>query len=207
MGRGGQRPDFVVVINRREDKAHKVRMIGGWTLGFLANAIIAAAYLAVAGLLATNAVRTNQWRTNTLGVATVLLYLTCGGGHAVYALQMYSATVGSEAIYATGARVLYSEAHMWLWDFGIAAVGVWYWTQRRRFPELVSGTAVFEDFRIRQRRALEVNDNIVQGLVRAKMNYELDRADEGNAALAQTREAGRRMVEHLHGAKSGGPPP
>lgn len=172
-------------------------MLDGWTLGMIANGTIAVAYLAVAGLLAVNAIRTGQWRSNVLGVATVILYVGCGGGHAVYALQMGAAALGSSAPYAEGARVLYAETHMWVWDFVTASVGVWYWTMRRRFPALVTGTAVFEDLRIRQRRAVEVNDNIVQGLARAKLSFELGRDGEARAALAQTRDAGHRLVESL----------
>ena len=178
-------------------------MVDGHLMGFIANAVIATAYLAVAVLLAVNAIRSDQWRTNVLGVATVILYVGCGGGHAVYALQMGAAVAGSTAPYAEGARVLYMETHMWGWDLVTAAVGVWYWTMRRRFPQLVTGTAVFEDFRIRQRRALEVNDNIVQGLARAKLSFELSRDDEGKKALAQARTAGRRMVEGLRATGGG----
>lgn len=178
-------------------------MVDGWTLGFIANAIIATAYLAVAALLAVNAIRTDQWRTNTLGLATVFLYIGCGGGHAVYALQLGAAALGSSAPYAAGARVLYAEVHMWVWDFITAAIGVWYWTMRRRFPTLVTGTAVFEDLRVRQRRALEVNDNIVQGLAQAKLSFELHRDDEALAALARTRAAGHKMVDGLRATGGG----
>lgn len=171
-------------------------------MGLIANGTIAVAYLAVAALLGTNAVRTDQWRTNTLGLATTILYIGCGGGHAVYALQMAEAIFGGGGAPAAGARVLYVEAHMWMWDFVTAAIGVWYWTQRRRFPQLVTGTAVFEDLRVRQRRALEVNDDLVQGLARAKLGFELGKDHEAREALAETRAAGHRLVSRLEVVKS-----
>lgn len=172
-------------------------MVEGWTIGLAANAIIAIAYLAVAGLLGATAIRTNQWRSNPLGVATALLYVGCGGGHAVYALQFAEVALGSASPQADGARLLYAQAHMWAWDVITAIVGVWYWTQRRRFPTLVTGAAVFEDLRIRQKRALQINDNLVQGLARAKLSIELDRTSEGRAALAETRQAGERIIHEL----------
>lgn len=172
-------------------------MVEGWVIGLAANATIAAAYLAVAVLLGVTALRTDQWRTNPLGLATVLLYVTCGGGHAVYALQLADVALGNATAAGEGARVLYAEWHMWAWDVLTAAVGVTYWTMRKRFPGLVTGAAVFEDLRIRQKRALEINDDIVQGLVRAKLSLELQRDGEARAALAETRLAGERIIHDL----------
>lgn len=172
-------------------------MVEGWTLGLAFNATIATAYLAVAALLGVTALRTNQWRSNPLGLATVILYVGCGGGHAVYALQFLDVALGQTTAAALGARVLYAEAHMWVWDGVTAAIGVWYWTQRKRFPQLVTGAAVFEDLRIRQKRALEINDNVVQGLARAKMSFDLGRDEEAREAIAETREAGARIIRHL----------
>lgn len=172
-------------------------MVDGWQIGLVANATIATAYLAVAALLGTTAIRTDQWRTNPLGLATVVLYVGCGGGHAVYALQFLGIALGSAAASSAGAYVLYAEWHMWAWDVVTAAIGIWYWTQRKRFPGLVTGAAVFEDLRIRQKRALEINDNLVQGLARAKLSFELSRDGDGHAALAETRAAGERIIHDL----------
>lgn len=172
-------------------------MVEGWVIGLVANATIATAYLAVAALLATTAIRTNQWRSNPLGLATTILYVGCGGGHAVYALQFLDIALGNATAAAAGARVLYAGWHMWAWDVVTAVVGVWYWTQRKRFPGLVTGAAVFEDLRVRQRRALEINDNIVQGLVRAKMSLELGRASDAQDAIAETEAAGSRIIQEL----------
>lgn len=172
-------------------------MVAGWTLGLAFNATIAAAYLAVAFLLGATAWRTDQWRSNPLGLATVILYLGCGGGHAVYALQLAGVAFGSSAASSLGAEALYASWHMWAWDGVTAAVGVWYWTQRKRFPTLVTGAAVFEDLRVRQKRALEVNDNVVQGLARAKLEFDLGRDGEAVRTLAETRAAGERIVRQL----------
>lgn len=176
-------------------------VVEGWMIGLAANATIGTAYLAVAALLGTTAVRTNQWRSNPLGLATVILYVGCGGGHMVYALQFSDYALGRGTAAGDGAQMLYSMSHMWFWDVVTACVGVWYWTQRKRFPGLVTGAAVFEDLRVRQRRALEINDNIVQGLVRAKLNLELARDAEAEAALAETQAAGSRILHELKTTK------
>lgn len=170
--------------------------VGLW-IGVLANAVIATAYLAVALLLGVSALRSNQWRTNPLGLGTVLLYVTCGGGHAMHALQLFEAARGAGIGAALGSAIEYDEWEMWAWDVLTAAIGVWYWTQRKRFPQLVTGAAVFEDLRLRQKRALEINDNLVQGLARAKMSYELGHDVEGQKALDETLLAGQRIVEEL----------
>jgi hypothetical protein len=175
----------------------------GWTVGLGANAVIAVAYLAVAVLLALNISKTKQWMANPLAAGTFFLYLTCGGGHAVVALELAGFT-GSAAA-SEGARTLYQTWTLWTWDILTAAIGVWYWTMRNRFPGLVTGTAVFEDLRGRQKRALEINDNVVQGLVRAKLSLDLRRDEEGRAALHDTVLASERIVSELSPAKPEGP--
>ncbi len=177
----------------------------GWTLGLVANAVIATAYLAVAVLLGVNISRTRQWMTNPLAAGTFFLYLTCGGAHGIVGLQLASLSVSGAAV--EGSRLLYGSWTMWGWDIVTAGVGVWYWTMRNRFPDLVSGTAVFEDLRQRQKRAVEINDNVVQGLARAKLSLDLHRDAEGREALQETIEASQRIVKELeatHPKEAGG---
>ena len=172
-------------------------MAFGPALGIVTNAIIAAAYLAVAGILLVNAVRTRHVKDNPLGVATVLIFLTCGGGHAVHLWQLLDgdATAAGRAI-----NLEYTyNVHMWVIDILTAVAGVAYWLLRRRFPALVSGAAVFEDLRARQRRALEINDNIVQGLARAKLALDMDQTKEGDAAVADTMAKARHIITGLLG--------
>jgi hypothetical protein len=75
--------------------------------------------------------------------------------------------------------------HTAAWDLVTAAVGVYYLTLRGSYASVLRGAQMFEDMKVRQRQALEINDNIVQGLTVAK--YELDRGKD-----EQTREA----IEH-----------
>jgi signal transduction histidine kinase len=170
-----------------------------WSIGLAASATITVAFLAVAAVLAVNLTRSRQWRRNPLGTGTFLLYLTCGGGHAMHTLQLVGPWFGVDAAAGAAARLEYSEWHTWVADGVTALAGVWYWTMRRKFPGLVTGAAVYEDLRLRQRQALEIHDNVVQGLARAKLALDLSRGDEGSAALEETLAASRRIVTELLG--------
>jgi hypothetical protein len=169
-------------------------------IGVVTNAVIAVAFLAVAVVLLVNAVKTKHVRNNPLGVATVVLYVTCGGGHVVHTLQLLDVPLGiaSAAGYAIQAEYE-TNWHMWLIDIVTAIAGVSYWMMRSRFPALVSGAAVFEDLRGRQRRALEINDDVVQGLVRAKLALDMGQKAEGDAAVADTLANARHIITGLLG--------
>ena len=172
----------------------------GWIIGLAANGVIAVAFLAVAVVLALNAIKTHQVKNNPLGLATVILYIGCGGGHAVHFWQLLDYPLGVASAATYGIVQEYNAAiHMWIADIFTAAAGVSYWMMRRRFPALVSGAAVFEDLRARQRRALEIHDNVVQGLVRAKMALELGQKTEGEAAVQETLGGARTIITELLG--------
>ncbi|MHB8634823.1 MAG: hypothetical protein ACYDBQ_12835 [Thermoplasmatota archaeon] len=171
-----------------------------WVIGLVANATIAVAFLAVAVVLLVSAIKTKHVRNNPLGVATVLLYIGCGGGHLVHTLQLLDVPlgIGSAAGYAIQAEYD-TNWHMWVVDILTAVAGVSYWMMRRRFPALVSGAAVFEDLRSRQRRALEINDTVVQGLASAKLALELGMQKEGGEAVDQTLLKARAIITDLLG--------
>lgn len=165
-----------------------------WTVEFVASATIAVAFLAIAAVLAVNLGRSQQWHRNPLGAGTFLIYLTCGGGHAVHTLQLfYPGAVGDAA------RMEGALWTLWVVDGLTAITGVWYWTMRRKFPGLVTGASVYEDLRIRQATALEIHDNVVQGLAKAKLALEVQHGKEGERAVEETLEASRRIITELLG--------
>lgn len=168
-----------------------------WWIGAVANGVIALAYFAIAGLLMINLHRTRQWLSNPLAAATAFVFFTCAGGHAIYGLQVAEAMLGSTSAAAVGAREMYGSAHMWGWDALTAIVGVLYLTMRRKFPDLVRGAALYEDLRVRQRRAMEINDNVVQGIVLARLNFDLARDDDGQRALHETLSASARIADEI----------
>jgi signal transduction histidine kinase len=60
-----------------------------------------------------------------------------------------------------------------------------------------------EEQRRRHREALEIHDNVVQGLAMAKLSLELGEVEAGMAALEETLEAARRLVTDLLGEAAG----
>lgn len=56
----------------------------------------------------------------------------------------------------------------------------------------------------RERYALELHDNIVQGLAEAQLAFDLDRPDQARDAVDRTLAAARRMVTDLLGDVSPG---
>ncbi|MHB8584793.1 MAG: hypothetical protein ACYDDF_03010 [Thermoplasmatota archaeon] len=171
-----------------------------WWIGLAANAIVAVAFLAVAAVLAVNAIKTKHVKNNPLGIATVALYITCGGGHVVHTLQLLDVPLGHITAAGLAIEAEYNtDWHMWMIDVLTAMAGVAYWMMRKRFPALVSGAAVFEDLRDRQRHALEIHDSVVQGLVRAKMALDMDQTAESDAALEETLGKARGIITDLLG--------
>ena len=59
--------------------------------------------------------------------------------------------------------------------------------------------------RLRQRQALSIHDDVLQGIVTAKLSFELGEHEQGLATLDQTLESARHLVsELLDGAPVGG---
>lgn len=69
-------------------------------------------------------------------------------------------------------------------------------TQRRETEELVRR---LDRERLRRRQALELNDNVVQGLVLAEAALTLGRTEDGARIIAQTLAAAHRLVRELLG--------
>jgi hypothetical protein len=68
------------------------------------------------------------------------------------------------------------------------------------------GKQLRADLRQRERDALELNDNVLQGLVVAKLAFELDERERAMAALDSSIKAASRMVSDVlgpHGARHG----
>ena len=51
--------------------------------------------------------------------------------------------------------------------------------------------------RLRHRQALSIHDDVVQGLVTAKLSFELGEHDRGLAALDETLQSARHLVSEL----------
>lgn len=177
-----------------------------WHIGAAANLVILVVYLAIAytilrGLFASS----YAWRNNPLALATGAIFFTCAihhGSHPVH--QLLPELGGTEAHVGLAMREAFDDWHVSGWDILTAGVGVWYWTLRGRFPALVRGSALFEDLHQRQTQALEIHDNIVQGLATAKLSFELGDSERGLDAVERTLVSSREIITKLLGDEDAG---
>jgi hypothetical protein len=171
-----------------------------WHLVTAANLIVAGAYLTISYIIVSALARTDQLRSNKLGLATGLIFFTCAVHHGTHAVHMLVPTLGFDDPKALAMR----EAWHWEtagWDALTAAVGIYYLSLRGSYASVLRGAQMFEDMKVRQRAALDVNDNIVQGLTVAK--YELDRGEDerSRAAIEETLRKSRALITELLGER------
>lgn len=164
-----------------------------WHIGATANIIVAVVYLAIAWVIASPLLREGQLGSNRLGTATAVIFFTCAVGHTGHALHLF----GLEGSVAS-LRDAYS-LHEAVWDVITAAAGSYYWTLRRTYGSLMKGAKLFEDMRERQRQALEINDNIVQGLFVAQAALAMDERALSEEALRNTLASARNIISDLLG--------
>lgn len=168
-----------------------------WQVTAAANAVIMVAYSLISLTILTALVRTRQVRTNLLGAATATIFFTCAVHHGSHTFHMLLPAVGVETHEGLAMR----EAMGWhaaVWDVFSAGVAVYYWSLRRSYGRLLGhGPTLFADLKARQRSALEINDNIVQGLALAQYRYEIGDAERAHDAVVDTLAKARRMMSGL----------
>ncbi len=184
----------------------EVRLEGGggtkewWTVGAAANVVILIAYLTIGTSIAMGLRRSGQTlHENPLGWATCAIFFTCAVHHGSHPVHQLLPVVGLEEHTGAAMRRAFNDWHVSTWDIVTAGVAVWYLSLRNRFPALVRGAAIFEDLKVRQRQALDIHDNIVQGLATAKISFEMNRIDEGMRAVEDTLAASRKIITDLLG--------
>lgn len=171
-----------------------------WTVGAAANVVILLAYLTISSTIAIGLLKTGQTlHDNPLGWATSAIFFTCAVHHGSHPVHQLLPALGVEEHTGLAMRRAFDDWHVSSWDIVTAGVGVWYLSLRSRFPALVRGAAVFEDMKVRQRQALDIHDNIVQGLATAKISFEMNRPDEGMRAVEETLAASRKIITDLLG--------
>src|SRR5216683_3838249 len=175
-----------------------------WMIGAAANVAVAVAYLAISAAILASLVRSHQLGANRLGAATAAIFFTCAVHHGSHSVRMLLPLVGLETHAGLALRQAF-EWHSVVWDVVSAGFGVYYWTLRRTYGPLMQGAKLFEDLKERQRQALEINDNVVQGLAVAHMALSLDDREQSLETLEGTLAAARKIISDLLGdAKSGG---
>ena len=168
-----------------------------WLVAAMVNGVILVAYLAISLTIARGLTKSGQWSSNPLGVATAAIFFTCAVHHGSHPFHMLLPYVGLEEHTGLPMREAFDDWHVSSWDVVTAAVGVWYWSLRSRFPALVRGAALFEDVRQRQRQALEINDNVVQGLAVAQYSLEAGDVERARAAVEVALRSSRQIIGEL----------
>ncbi len=169
-----------------------------WQVGLVCNAVISVAYFLIVLAIVVPLVKSHQLRSNPLGAATAAIFFTCAVHHGAHTLHMLMPYFGVDEVQGMAMR----QAWGWplaLWDLVGAAVGVYYLTLRRNYSSLMQGAKLFEDLRQREQQALEINDNVLQGLVVAKMALDLDQPEKANNALTTAIDSASRMITELLG--------
>ena len=167
-----------------------------WMVGLAANAVITVAYASIVGFIVVPLLRSRQLTKNKLGAATAAIFLTCAVHHGLHAVHLLPPSLGLHTAEGLAVR----EAWGWelgAWDVVGALVAAYYFGLRRTYGSLMQGAQLFDDLRRRERQALEINDNVLQGLVVAKMALELDQQETAVAALDTSIAAASRMISGL----------
>jgi signal transduction histidine kinase len=170
-----------------------------WMVTAGANAVMAFVYGWIATLMLVALYKGNQWLSNPLATATAAIFVTCTIGHGLHIYHVLLPLAASGDASVAAARVAMSDWRLLAWDFFTAGVAVWYFTLRKRLRLLFEGAALCEDLQQRQQQAQELHDNVVQGLVQAKLALDLGRRDEGARAVAQTLESAKQIITGLLG--------
>jgi hypothetical protein len=169
-----------------------------WVIGLVANAVVAVAYFGICAAIVVPLVRSHQLRSNPLGGATAAIFFTCAVHHGTHSFHMLMPAFGLDLDQGNAMR----DAWGWqlaVWDVIGALVGVYYWTLRRNYGSLMEGAQLFEDMRRREEQALELNDNVLQGLVVAKMSLDLGDQRRASEALKTAIGSASHMITDLLG--------
>ena len=142
------------------DQADATVVTAWWVVAAAANGVVAVAYLAISFLVYRGLRTSPGSRRNWLGWATAAIFFTCAVHHGSHTAHMLLPYAGMDVHAGEAMRTALGHSyHTALWDVLTAAVGIWYWTLRGRFPALVRGAAVFDDLRLRDDAERNLRDS------------------------------------------------
>ena len=171
-----------------------------WYFGLVCNAIIAVVYMLIAIAIIVPLTQSRQLRTNPLGAATAAIFFTCSVHHGAHSVHMLLPAFGMDEAQGLAMRTAWGWP-LAIWDIIGALVGIYYWTLRRTYSSLMQGAKLFEDMREREAQALEINDNVLQGLVVAKMALDLGEPEKADRALSTAISSASKMITDLLGSE------
>jgi hypothetical protein len=169
-----------------------------WEISAAANAVIGIAYLIIAYIILGGLIRTNQLTSNKLGLATGLIFLTCGVHHGTHSFHMLIPAFGIHDQQALDLRASWHWPSVG-WDIIGAGVALYYLSLRGSYASVLRGAQLFEDMKVRERQALEINDNIVQGLSVAKYALDQGEDEKSQKAVEETLKKARMIITELLG--------
>ena len=169
-----------------------------WHVGAAANLVVAVAYFLICSAILRPLVAERQLWTNKLGTATAMIFFTCGVHHGTHSVHLVLPSLGVDEQAGLALRDAFAW-HVTSWDVLTAVVGIYYWSLRATYGPLMRGAALFEDMKERQRQALEINDNVVQGLAVARMALELDQREKTEQALEGAIASASKIISDLLG--------
>ena len=169
-----------------------------WQIITAANVAISIAYFAISWIIFSGLRQTEQLGSNKLATATSLIFLTCAVHHGSHAVHMLLPSFGV----ADAKGLALRDAWYWqtgAWDVFSAIVAFYYLSLRGSYASVLRGAQMFEDFKVRERQALEINDNIVQGLAVARMALESGDDKESREAIEDTLRRSQALISDLLG--------
>lgn len=179
-----------------------------WMATAAANAVIVVVYALVAISMIRAIIDGRQLRSNPLLTATAAIFVTCTLGHGAHLAHslLPAAAIWGEGGEAARASVAaaYGDWRLLAWDAVTAVVAVAFLALRSRFAVMTRGAAFCEDLAKREAQALQMHDNIVQGLAHAKLALELGQREEGYQAIEETLAASRRIITDVLGQEGHG---
>lgn len=179
-----------------------------WMVTAGANLVMVVIYALVAISMIRAIIDGRQLRSNPLLTATAAIFVTCTLGHGAHLAHALVATAGvwggTELSPAEAVRAEFGDMRLLVWDVITAIVAVYFFTLRNRFAIVYKGAALCEDMEKREKQALEMHDNIVQGLAQAKMALDLGQREEGYRAIEDTLKASRRIMTEVLGREGSG---
>ncbi len=115
-----------------------------WQLVAFLNGVIATAYLVIFWVILRGLVSTQQVTTNVLGLATALIFFTCGVHHGSHALHLVAPELGIGVTRGLAMRAAFGW-QMVVWDAIGAGVALFYLSLRRSYGRLLRSPQMFED--------------------------------------------------------------
>ena len=134
-----------------------------WQAVAFLNAVIASAYLVISWVILRGLVATNQLTSNVLGLATALIFFTCGVHHGSHALHLVAPAFGLDEARGLAMRDAFGW-QMAAWDAFGAAVALFYLSLRRSYGRLLRSPEMFEDSERRryQERLLRERESLAE---------------------------------------------